>query len=143
MQQTEQEVKSNVVAGSDEKPVSGQFDSVQVEQSNAPKTQEFQNSQAADTVRTVNVDESIDKSVNIDTRTVDTPSIKDSVDESISVNELLEATNSEKNMILQNPTTLATTTTTTTTATTAETEHELNNIESAIAESTIVEKAAA
>lgn len=136
-QQIEQETKNNIVAGSDEKPVPGQFDSVEIEQSSILNNQEFQNSQPSNTVRTVNVDESIDQSIDVDANTtVDILSVKkDNVDESISVKELLETTSSEKNTITQNPTTLATTTT--------ETECELNNIESTIVESTIVEKAAA
>lgn len=138
MQQTEQEVKSNAVAGSDEKPVSGQFDNVQIEESSLPKDQESQKNQASlDTVRTVNIDESVDKNTNVDTHIMlEASSIKnDNVDDSVSVKELLESTSNEKDAVSHNSTASAITTT--------ETEHELSNIESAIAENTIVEKAAA
>lgn len=142
MQQTEQEVKTNAVAESDDKHVPGQFDnsSVQVEQSNTPKDQESQKIQASlDAVRTVNVDESVDENTNVDTRIMlDTSAVKkDNVDDSVSVKELLETTSNEKDAVSYNSATLATITTTT------ETEHEISNIESAIAENTIVEKAAA
>lgn len=133
MQQSEQEVKANAVAGSDEKPVPGQFDNVQVEQS---KDQESQKSQtSSDTVRTVNVDDSVDKNTDVDTHIMlDASSVKkDNVDDSVSVKELLETASNEKDLMPHNPATLATT----------ETEHELSNIESAITENTIVEKAAA
>lgn len=140
MQQIEQEIKTNAVAGSDDKPVPGQFDCVQIEQSNTPKDQESQKIQASlDTVRTVNVDEVVvDKNTNIDTHIMlDASSVKkDNVDDSVSVKTLLETTSNEKDAVSYNPAILATTTTT-------ETEHELSNIESAIAENTIVEKAAA
>ncbi|EFN76144.1 protein CASC3 isoform X2 [Harpegnathos saltator] len=155
MQQPEQqEVKINAVAGSDEKSVPGQFDSVQVEQSSTPKDQESQKIQASsDTVRTVNIDESVDRNTNVDTHIMlDASSIKkDNVNDSVSVKELLETTCIEKDTVLPNQATLAITAITTTAAATAttitttatETEHELNNIESAITENTIVEKAAA
>ncbi|XP_014485899.1 PREDICTED: protein CASC3 [Dinoponera quadriceps] len=133
MQQAEQEAKSNAVAGSDEKSVPGQFDSVQVEQPSTLKDQEFPNI-PSDTVRTVNVDENVDENTNVDTHIMlDASSVKkDNVDDSVSVKELLEATSNEKDTAI-----LATTTATTTA------ENELSNIESAIAENTIVEKAAA
>ncbi|XP_032665459.1 protein CASC3-like isoform X2 [Odontomachus brunneus] len=139
-QQTEQEVKINTVAGSDDKPVPGQFDSVQIEQSNTPKDQESQKIQASlDAVRTVNIDEIVDKNINVDTHIMlDASSVKkDNLDDSVSVKTLLETTSNEKDAVSHNPAILATTTTTT------ETEHELSNIESAITENTIVEKAAA
>ncbi|XP_011639579.1 protein CASC3 isoform X1 [Pogonomyrmex barbatus] len=129
-QQTEQEVKSGNAVESDEKSVPGQFDSAQVEQSN----QEFQKNQAPDVVRTVNdMDEKVETVSNIDTHIkIDAPPIKkDNLDDSISVKELLEATSNEKNTVSHSSTTLASV------------ETELGNIESAIPENTIVEKAAA
>ncbi|EGI68639.1 PREDICTED: protein CASC3 isoform X2 [Acromyrmex echinatior] len=132
-QQTEQEIKSGNMVESDEKPVPGQFDSAQTEQ---PSTlnQESQKDQDTETIRTVNnMDEEVemittaDSHINIDMSLVK----KDNLDDSVSVKELLEATSNEKNTVSHSPTTLASV------------ETELGNIESAIPESTIVEKAAA
>lgn len=131
-QQTEQEIKTNAVE-SDEKPVPGQFDSAQVEQSST-SNQESQKNEAPDIIRTVN-----DMNDDVETITIaDThihidasPVKKDNLDDSVSVKELLEVTSNEKNTVSHSPTTLASV------------ETELGNIESAIPESTIVEKAAA
>ncbi|XP_070165506.1 protein CASC3 isoform X1 [Polyergus mexicanus] len=130
----QQEIKSGNAVESDEKPIPGQFDSAQVEQSYTP-VQESQENQISDMVRTVNdADEKVEINTNVDTRIiVDTLVQKDNVEDSISVKELLETTSNEKNTITDSPTT----------STIVETERELGNIESAIPESTIVEKAAA
>lgn len=133
-QQTEQEVKSGNTVESDEKPVPGQFDSAQVEQPSPMPSQESQKNQAPDTVRTVNdIDEKVEIITNADTHIkIDaSPVKKDNLDDSVSVKKLLEATSNEKNTVSHSPTTLASV------------ETELGNIESAIPESTIVEKAAA
>jgi len=132
-QQTEQEAKSGNMVESDEKPVPGQFDSAQTEQ---PSTlnQESQKDQDTETIRTVNnMDEEVEMITNADSHiTIDaSPVKKDNLDDSVSVKELLEATSNEKNAVSHSPTTLASV------------ETELGNIESAIPESTIVEKAAA
>jgi len=90
--------------------------------------------QVSDAIRAVNdVDEKIEIITNADTHIeIDaSPVKKDNLDDSVSVKELLEATSNEKNTVSHNPTTLASV------------ETELGNIESAIPESTIVEKAAA
>lgn len=133
MQQTEQETKSGNAVESDEKPVPGQFDSAQIEQPNM-LNQEAQKSQTPDMVRAMNdIDGKVeiitnaDAHINIDA----SPIKKDNMDDSVSVKELLEATSNEKNIVSHSPTTLASV------------ETELGNIESAIPESTIVEKAAA
>jgi len=131
-QQTEQEAKSDNAVESDEKPVLGQFDSAQVEQPST-SNQESQKSLAPDAIRTVNdIDEKVEMT-NADTHIkIDAPLVKkDNLDDSVSVKELLEATSNEKNTISHSPTTLA------------NVETELGNIESAIPEGTIVEKAAA
>ncbi|XP_072760753.1 uncharacterized protein Btz isoform X2 [Anoplolepis gracilipes] len=136
MQQIEQqEVKSGSTVESDEKPMPGQFDSVQVEQQSYTSDQESQKNQVSDMVRTVNdADEKIEINTDIDTRIiVDTLVQKDNLEDSVSVKELLETTSNEKNTVADSPTMLAV----------VETERELSNIESAISESTIVEKAAA
>lgn len=131
-QQIEQEVKSGNAVESDDKPMPGQFDSAQIEQSYT-LDQEPQKSQVSDMVRTVNdANEKIEINTNVDI-IVDALVQKDNLEDSVSVKELLETTSNEKNTIADSPTTL-----------TVETERELaNNIESAIPESTIVEKAAA
>ncbi|XP_018048223.1 PREDICTED: protein CASC3-like isoform X2 [Atta colombica] len=131
-QQTEQEAKSGNMVESDEKPVPGQFDSAQTEQ---PSTlnQESQKDQDME-IRTVNnIDQEVEMITNADSHiNIDTSPIKkDNLDDSVSVKELLEATSNEKNTVSHSPTTLASV------------ETELGNIESAIPESTIVEKAAA
>ncbi|XP_071581148.1 uncharacterized protein Btz isoform X2 [Temnothorax nylanderi] len=134
-QQTEQEVKSGNAMESDEKPVPGQFDSAQVEQPCTP-SQEFQNSQAPDVIRAVNdMDGKVEIIANADAHIkIDaSPVRKDNLDDSVSVKELLEATSNEKNAVSHSPTP----------QTLAVVETELGNIESAIPESTIVEKAAA
>lgn len=133
-QQEQQEVKSGNAVESDDKPMPGQFDSAQIEQSYTPD-QESQKNQVSDMVRTVNdADEKIEINTNIDNRiTVDALVQKDNLEDSVSVKELLETTSNENNTIVDSPTTL----------TVVETERELGNIESTIPESTIVEKAAA
>lgn len=134
-QQTEQEVKSggNAVE-SDEKPVPGQFDSVQVEQPNM-LNQEAQKNQIPDAIRDAmnDVDGKVEVVINADVHiNIDSSPIKkDNLDDSVSVKELLEATSNEKDTVSHSPTTLASV------------ETELGNIESAIPESTIVEEAAA
>lgn len=130
----QQEVKSGNAVESDEKPMPGQFDSAQIEQSYTPD-QEPQKNQVSDMVRTVNdADEKIEINTNVDNRiTVDALVQKDNLEDSVSVKELLETTSNENNTIADSPTTL----------TVVETERELGNIESTIPESTIVEKAAA
>lgn len=133
-QQTEQEIKSGNAVESDEKPVPGQFDSAQIEQPSPTPSQESQKNLVPDTVRTVNdVDEKVEMVTNADIHIkIDTlPVKKDNLDDNVSVKELLEATSNEKNTVSHSPTTLASV------------ETELGNIESAIPESTIVEKAAA
>lgn len=138
-QQIEQDVKISTVGGGEEKAVSGQFDNVQDEQLSTLQVQETQKSQdiTSDTaISAVDVDENIDKNTNDDHThiTVVTPTAKqDNVNDSVSVKDLLKTTSSEKNSVSHSPTL----------ANTAETERELGNIDSAIAESTIVEKAAA
>ncbi|XP_077259839.1 CASC3 exon junction complex subunit isoform X1 [Temnothorax americanus] len=134
-QQTEQEVKSGNAMESDEKPVPGQFDSAQVEQPCTP-SQESQNSQVRDVIRAVNdMDGKVEIIANADAHIkIDaSPVRKDNLDDSVSVKELLEATSNEKNAVSHSPTP----------QTLAGVETELGNIESAIPESTIVEKAAA
>lgn len=134
MQQIEQqEIKSGNAVESDEKSMPGQFDSAQVEQSYT-LDQETQENQVSD-IRTVNdADEKIEINTDVDTRiNVDILIQKDNLEDSVSVKELLEAASNEKTTIADSPTTLAV----------VETERELGNIESAIPESTIVEKAAA
>ncbi|XP_024884102.1 protein CASC3 isoform X2 [Temnothorax curvispinosus] len=134
-QQTEHEVKSGNAMESDEKPVPGQFDSAQVEQPCTP-SQESQNSQAPDVIRAVNdMDGKVEIIANADAHIkIDaSPVRKDNLDDSVSVKELLEATSNEKNAVSHSPTP----------QTLAGVETELGNIESAIPESTIVEKAAA
>ncbi|KMR04521.1 protein casc3 [Lasius niger] len=134
MQQIEQqEIKSGNAVESDEKSMPGQFDSAQVEQSYT-LDQEIQENQVSD-IRTVNdADEKIEINTDVDTRiNVDILIQKDNLEDSVSVKELLEAASNEKTTIADSPTTLAV----------VETERELGNIESAIPESTIVEKAAA
>ncbi|EFN73087.1 Protein CASC3 [Camponotus floridanus] len=130
----QQEVKSGNAVESDDKPMPGQFDSAQIEQSYTPD-QESQKNQVSDMVRTVNdADEKIEINTNVDNRiTVDALVQKDNLEDSVSVKELLETTSNENNTIVDSPTTL----------TVIETERELGNIESTIPESTIVEKAAA
>lgn len=131
----QQEVKSDNAVESDDKPMPGQFDSAQIEQTYT-LDQEPQKSQVSDMVRTVvnDADEKIEINTNVDTHIiVDALVQKDNLeDNSVSVKELLETTSNEKNTIADSPTTL-----------TVETERELGNIESTIPESTIVEKAAA
>lgn len=130
----QQEVKSDNAVESDDKPMPGQFDSAQIEQSYTPD-QESQKNQVSDMVRTVNdADEKIEINTNVDNHIiVDALVQKDNLEDSVSVQELLETTSNEKNTIVDSPTTL----------TVVETERELGNIESTIPESTIVEKAAA
>ncbi|KAL6447300.1 hypothetical protein ACFW04_001505 [Cataglyphis niger] len=130
----QQEVKSGNELECDEKSMPGQFDSVQVEQSYT-SDQESQKNQISDIVRTVNdTDEKVEININVDNHIiVDALVQKDNLEDSISVKELLETTSNEKNTIADSPTTLPV----------IETERELGNIESAISESTIVEKAAA
>ncbi|KYN00007.1 PREDICTED: protein CASC3-like isoform X1 [Cyphomyrmex costatus] len=133
MQQTEQEAKSGNMVESGEKPVPGQFDSAQTEQSSI-LNQEPQKDQDPEMIRTVNdLDEKVEMITNADSHIKINASsvIKDNLDGSVSVQELLEATSNEKNTVSHSPTTLASV------------EIELGNIESAIPESTIVEKAAA
>lgn len=130
----QQEVKSDNAVESDDKPMPGQFDSAQIEQSYTPD-QESQKNQVSDMVRTVNdADEKIEINTNVDNHIiVDALVQKDNLEDSVSVKELLKTTSNETNTIVDSPTTL----------TVVETERELGNIESTIPESTIVEKAAA
>lgn len=135
IEQQQYEVKSGNAMESDEKPMPGQFDSVQVEQSYIPD-EEPQNNQVLDMVRTVNdADENVEINIDVDTRIIAVDALvqKDNLEDSVSVKELLETTSNEKNTVADSPTMLAV----------VETERELGNIESAIPESTIVEKAAA
>ncbi|KAL0103116.1 hypothetical protein PUN28_017446 [Cardiocondyla obscurior] len=133
VQQTEQEIKSSNAVESDEKPVLGQFDSAQIEQPSTLNL-ESQKVEASDADKAVNdLDEQVEIITNVDAHVnIDaSPVKKDNLDDSVSVKELLEVTSNEKNTVSHNPTTLASV------------ETELGNIESAIPEGTIIEKAAA
>jgi len=158
VQQTEQQEIKNAVE-SDEKVVSGQFDSAEIESSSVPK-QEYEKDQPTDMIATTDdTNKSVEESINVEMQTkIDTLSDKtDNVDNSNNAKELLEITSNEKDSVSHNPTTTLAAIETereldniesaisenTTTLTAVETERELTNIESAISESTIVEKAAA
>lgn len=142
VQQSEPQEPKNMVE-SDEKSVPGQFDSAQIELLSSVPSQEYPKNQAivVDAVVTAvdDTNKSAERIVDVETRAkVDAlpPAVQDDVDSSNSVKELLEITSNENNAVSRSSPT-------TTPATAAESEHELGNIESAISESTIVEKAAA
>ncbi|RLU20263.1 hypothetical protein DMN91_006870 [Ooceraea biroi] len=135
VQQTEQQEIKNA-AESDEKSVSGQFDSAQIEPSSVPD-QEYEHAMdhATDVIASMDdTNESAEGNAETHAKVDALLSAEDNVDDSNSVTELLETTSAEKNAVSRSPTT---------TLAVAETECELGNIESAISESTIVEKAAA
>jgi hypothetical protein len=128
VQQTE-EIKNAVE--SDEKIMSGQFDSVEIESSSIPK-QEYEKDQPTDMIATTDdTNKSAEESINVEMQTkLDTLSSAktDNMDNSDNTKELLEITSNEKDSVSHNPTT---------TLTTIETKRELDNIESAISENTI------
>jgi len=162
-QQIEQQEIKDAVMESDEKTVSGQFDSAaQIETSSVPK-QEYEKNQSMDMIAiTDDTNKSAETSiVEISQTKVDALSSVETddnnTDNSNDAKELLQITCNEKDSISCDPSTMLTVTEAerelsniesvisenTATLTTVETERELSNIESAISESTIVEKAAA